>query len=86
MLKKALDELKSEMLDKMNKLNGLQIEAVNKGKAVDDLKVQKKLIYEIKHERDQKEIALNQSAAQIKELQLTIAQKDEVIRSKSMAF
>ena len=74
------------MLDKTNKLNGLQSEVVDKGKAVDDLKVQKKLIYEIKYERDQKEIALNQSAAQIKELQLALAQKDELIRSKSMAL
>lgn len=74
------------MLDKTNKLNGLRSEVVDKGKAVDDLKVQKKLIYEIKYERDQKEIALNQSAAQIKELQLALAQKDELIRSKSMAL
>ena len=53
-LQNALDELKLEILYKINKLNGLQADAVEKEKAVDDLKNQKKLIYQIKHERDKK--------------------------------
>jgi hypothetical protein len=58
--------LKIEILEKQFTLRGLEADAADKGKAADDLKMQKKLIYEIKQERDQKNIALTQSAATIK--------------------
>jgi hypothetical protein len=81
-LQKALEDVKLEMFEKLNTLQGLETEVCDKGRAVQDLKLQKKLIYEIRQERDQKDVALALSATAIKELQLAIAEKDDLLRKK----
>lgn len=53
-LNASLQALKLEILEKESALHGLEAEAADKGKAFNDLKSQKMLIYEVKQERDQK--------------------------------